>query len=71
MEKNVQFSVTWREASRILKKIKTSKLRYTVKQLEGKTSIAFVFPKVSVSQYVYLYILFGPRAADAVGGDNK
>ncbi|QRG69090.1 hypothetical protein [Brevibacillus choshinensis] len=71
MEKNVQFSVTWREASRILKKIKTSKLRYTVRQLEGKSSIAFVFPKVSVSQYVYLYILFGPRAADAVGGDNK
>ncbi|MDF2678868.1 MAG: hypothetical protein K0R47_58 [Brevibacillus sp.] len=71
MEKNVQFSVTWREASRIMKKIKTSKLRYMVRQMEGKSSIAFVFPKVSVSQYVYLYILFGPRAADAAGGDNK
>ncbi|MDR7317108.1 hypothetical protein [Brevibacillus nitrificans] len=71
MEKNVQFSVTWREASRILKKIKTSNLRYMVRQMEGKASIAFVFPRVSVSQYVYLYILFGPRAADAVGGDNK
>ncbi|MGG1658130.1 hypothetical protein [Brevibacillus sp. NRS-1366] len=71
MEKNVQFSVPWREATRIIKKIKASKLRYFVKQMEGKTSIAFVFPKVSVSQYVYLYIIFGPRAADVVGNDSK
>lgn len=71
MEKNVQFFVTWKEASRIRKKIKATNLRYNVRQLEGKSSIAFVFPKVSVSQYVYLYILFGPWGADAAGGDNK
>lgn len=71
MGKNVQFSVTWREASRVFQKIKTSNLRYAVRQMEGKSSIAFVFPRVSVSQYVYLYILFGPRAADAAGGDNQ
>lgn len=71
MEKNVQFSVSWREASRILKKIQTSSLRYTVRQREGKANISFVFPSVSVSQYVYLYIIFGPRAADVAGGGDK
>ncbi|MFD2370219.1 hypothetical protein ACFSO0_09720 [Brevibacillus sp. GCM10020057] len=70
MEKNVQFSVSWREASRILKKIRASNLRYTVRQWEGKSNIVFVFPKVSVSQYVYLYIIFGSMAADAAGGGD-
>ncbi|WP_429844461.1 hypothetical protein [Brevibacillus sp. FIR094] len=71
MEKSVQFSVPWREATRIVKRIKTSKLRYFVRQPEGKTSVAFVFPRVSVSQYVYLYIIFGPRAADVLNNDSK
>lgn len=71
MEKNVQFSVSWREASRIMNKIKTGNMRYFVRQMDGKSSIAFIFPKVSVSQYVYLYILFGPKAADAAGNDTK
>jgi len=65
-----RFSVTWREAARIMKKIKMSNLRYRVRQMEGKSSVAFVFPRVSVSQYVYLYILFGPRAADVAGGGD-
>ncbi|GEB30784.1 MULTISPECIES: hypothetical protein [Brevibacillus] len=71
MEKNVQFSVSWREAVRILKRLKTSKLRYVVRQHAGKAGVAFVFPRVSVSQYVYLYIIFGPRAADVMDKDTK
>ncbi|EJL40299.1 hypothetical protein BAG01nite_31910 [Brevibacillus agri] len=71
MEKNVQFSVPWREATRILKRLKAGKLRFVVRQYAGKTGVAFVFPRVSVSQYVYLYIVFGPRAADVIGKDTK
>ncbi|MGN7471132.1 hypothetical protein [Brevibacillus sp. SAFN-007a] len=71
MEKNVQFSVPWREATRILKRLKAGNLRFRVRQYAEKAGVAFVFSRVSVSQYVYLYILFGPRAAHAVSKDTR
>lgn len=62
MEKNVEFFVSWREASSIAKRIKASKIKYSVQQVSGKSTLLFVFPEVSISQYVYLYFLFAARA---------
>lgn len=71
MEKNVQFAVSWREASRAIRKLKASNLRYVARQSAGKSEVVFVFPNVSISQYVYLYILFGTKAADAARSETK
>jgi hypothetical protein len=62
MEQNVEFFASWREAANIRKKMKTSNIQYSISQLKGKSNILFVFPKVSISQYVYLHILFGTKA---------
>jgi hypothetical protein len=61
MEQNISFTVSWSDAPRLAKTLKTRNLRYAVKQLPGKTNLAFVFPKLSLSQYVYLYVLFGAK----------
>lgn len=59
MEKDVEFFVSWREASSVVQRIKASRIRYSIRQVGGKSTLLFVFPKVSVSQYIYLYFLFG------------
>ncbi|TRY27425.1 hypothetical protein FOI68_03440 [Brevibacillus sp. LEMMJ03] len=61
MEQNISFTVSWSDATRLAKMLQARNLRYAVKQLPGKTTLAFVFPKLSLSQYVYLYILFGAK----------
>ncbi|WP_400164329.1 hypothetical protein ACAF76_015620 [Brevibacillus sp. TJ4] len=62
MEKNVQFFVSWKDASGVARRIKSSQINYTIRQVSGKSTLLFVFPKVSVSQYIYLYLLFGTKA---------
>lgn len=67
MEQNVEFFASWREAANIRRKMKSSNIRYSIQQIKGKSNILFVFPQVSISQYVYLHILFGTKA----GGTSK
>jgi hypothetical protein len=67
MEQNVEFFASWREAADIRRKMKTCNIQYSIQQLKGKSNILFVFPKVSISQYVYLHILFGIK----VGGTTR
>jgi hypothetical protein len=64
MEKAVYFSVSWRDAAEFTNKLKQSGLRYSIEQFPGSKSLAFVFPQVSMSQYVYLYVLFGSDGID-------
>lgn len=59
MAKNISFHATWSEAYRMAQSLRNSKLRYSVRQTPGKSNLAFFFPEVSISQYVYLCILFG------------
>ncbi len=59
MEKSIYFLVSWRDAAELTRKLAKKKLRYAIRQLPDLQELAFVFPHVSLSQYVYLYILIG------------
>ncbi|RNB85991.1 hypothetical protein [Brevibacillus panacihumi] len=65
MEQYAEFFTTWREAASIRKKMNSSNIPYSLRQLPGKSNLLFVFPKVSISQYVYLHIIFGTKAGGA------
>ncbi len=64
MEKAVYFSVSWREAAELARTLRQNGSLYAIEQFPGSENLAFVFPKVSMSQYIYLYMLFGNDGTD-------
>jgi|GEM_PF-1101697 len=64
MEKSLYFSVSWRDAAELARKLRQNKYRYVIKQMPGNQSLHFVFPRVSTSQYLFLQILFGSYGID-------